>query len=100
MLNYVTQSWESTLLPTHDKHDITHWHGLPSQYDHAHDSDSDHNDVHFHKLEGYEKESEILVVCIIIRVWCVINSGGFGVAIQGRFVMNTLKYQRNLAYSV
>lgn len=56
-------------------------------------SDSDHNDMHFHhKLEGYEKESEVLGVCIIIRVWCVINSGGSGVAIQGRFVINTLKY--------
>lgn len=64
-------------------------------------SESDHNDVHFHhKLEGYEKEREGLIVCIIIRVWCVINSGGFGVAIQGRFVMNTLKYKRNLTYSV
>lgn len=56
-------------------------------------SDLDHNGMHFHhKLEGYEKESEVVVVCIIIRVWCVINSGGFGVAIQGRFVINTLKY--------
>jgi len=63
-------------------------------------TDSDHKDRHFHhKLEGYEKECEDLVVCIIFRVWCVINSGGFGVAIQGRFVMNAVKYQRNLAYS-
>ena len=32
-------------------------------------SDSDLNDTHFHhKLEGYEKESEILVGCVIIRV--------------------------------
>jgi hypothetical protein len=64
-------------------------------------SDSDNDDMHFHhKLEGYEKESELFVVCIIIRVWCVINSGGFGVTIQERFVMNTLKHQKNLAYSV
>jgi len=63
-------------------------------------SDTDHNDMPFHKSEGSEKESEALIVCIIMRVWCVINSGGFGVAIHGRFVINNLKYLWNLACSV